>query len=286
MTADEKRQVRWHLHFLLCTETRRWTPSNQVMSWTDCKVSRENTKCTELLGREIPRGTMKETEKRSFKQCCDSQRQSFLHAQRDKPAVTHFLVSQVFLPYTIYWLERVAVPVVIEILICCLFGSLTLKKAELTDSILSCSVVCHIGPPYSCYIHLIAFQWIFLYVYKQEWGQEPEKILYLIYSIKFCCFHLHDFHTGPLLLHHCESSTLSCPGSLASFLPEFQWVTQIFPFLLITHSGVYICLSLPITFSLKASMSFTLLLTFKKRLQNMSQSRSQSGLTRPTQRLF
>lgn len=62
-------------------------------------------------------------------QCCESQKQSWSPDQRNKPAVIPFLVSQLFLPCGICWLERGAGLVVIVILICCCLRSLTLKKA-------------------------------------------------------------------------------------------------------------------------------------------------------------
>lgn len=62
-------------------------------------------------------------------QCCESRKQNWSPDQRNKLAVTPFLVSQLFLPCSICWLETGAGLVVIVILICCCLRSLTMKKA-------------------------------------------------------------------------------------------------------------------------------------------------------------
>lgn len=62
-------------------------------------------------------------------QCCESRRRSRSPDQRNKPAVTPFLASQLFLPCGICWLERRAGGVVSVTWICCCLRSLTLKKA-------------------------------------------------------------------------------------------------------------------------------------------------------------
>ena len=62
-------------------------------------------------------------------QCCESRKQNWSLDQRNKLAVTPFLVSQLFLPCGICWLETGTGLVVIVILICCRLRSLTQKKA-------------------------------------------------------------------------------------------------------------------------------------------------------------
>lgn len=62
-------------------------------------------------------------------QCCESQKQSWSPDQRNKLAVTPFLVSQLFLPCGIFWLERGSGLFVSVTWICYCLRSLTLKKA-------------------------------------------------------------------------------------------------------------------------------------------------------------
>lgn len=103
-------------------------------------------KCTELLGREgRHKGALQETEMRSQTNAVNLKDKAG-YVARGTSLQFHFLVSQLFLLYIGCWLERVAGLVVPVILICCLFGSLTMKKVELIELILACSLACHLGP--------------------------------------------------------------------------------------------------------------------------------------------
>ena len=82
-----------------------------------------------MLRRESARGTTQEIWERYSNAVNLGNRTNWSLDQRNKLAVTPFLVSQLFLPCGICWLETGTGLVVIVILICCRLRSLTQKKA-------------------------------------------------------------------------------------------------------------------------------------------------------------